>query len=112
MSVGGVEAEHQGTRTLLWEASPRTAVARRGLAVRASDDGRAGIDDSSARRCRQPGKRRDAHVVARGTRRRGRLGLRSDRGAEPGRGRELSRPGHGGHGKHGRAQSKQAPEGE
>ena len=73
---GGVAAEHQGARALPWVAAACTTVSRRGLATRAGDDGWADTDGSSARRWRYLGKRRDAHGVARGMRRRGRLGLR------------------------------------
>ena len=53
---GGVAAEHQGARALPWVDAARTTVARRGLGVRAGDDGWAGADGSSARRWRRPGK--------------------------------------------------------
>jgi len=90
-----------------WVAAARFMVARCSLATCAGDDGRVGAGCSSARRWRQPGKRRDADGVARGMQRRGRLGLRSIEGTKPRRGRQLSRPSHGGHG---RAQRAQAPE--
>ena len=55
-----------GGPALLWLGTAGTAVARRGLAVRAGDDDREGTGGSSARRWRQPGKRHDAHGVAQG----------------------------------------------
>ena len=48
-------------------ASARTVVARRGLATRAGNDGRASAGGSSTRRCRQPEKRHYAHGETRGT---------------------------------------------
>ena len=53
---GGVVAEHQGTHALLWVAAARTTVVRRGLAVRAGDDGRAGAGGSNALQLRRSGR--------------------------------------------------------
>jgi len=58
-----------GGPALLWLGTAGTAVARRGLAVRAGNGGRAGTGGSSARQWRRPGERREAPGVARGTRR-------------------------------------------